>query len=130
MNQFEPVTVPELPPVNPTYSQAACFGDLILVSGQLGIDPATRALVDGGVAAQTRQALENLSMILKSAGSSLEKVGKVNIYMVNMGELAAMNEVYRTYFTANRPAKTTVQVSGLDKGALIEIEAVAAVGRP
>lgn len=123
----EPITVPGFPANNDTYSQAARLGDLVFLSGQLGIDPATRALVDGGMAAQTRQALENVKTVLAAAGSALDRVARVNIYIRDFSQLAEMNKVYRDYFP-HRPAKTTVEITRLDKDALIEIEVVAAAG--
>jgi 2-iminobutanoate/2-iminopropanoate deaminase len=102
------------------------MGGLLFVSGQLGVDPATRALVDGGIREQTRRALDNISLILGQAGSGLDRVAKVNIFITDFSLLPQMNEVYAGYFP-HRPAKTTVEISRLDKGALIEIEVIAAV---
>ena len=122
----KPIDVSELPPNNPTYSQAVRLGDVIFVSGQLGVDPATRALVPGGIREQTRQAIDNIEVILTTAGSTLNRVAKVNIFLTDFSLLQQMNEVYATRFTG-RPAKTTVEIARLDKGALIEIEAIAGV---
>jgi len=121
-----PIDVPNVPPNNKTYSQAAQLGDLIYVSGQLGLDPATRTLVHGGIHAQTHQALQNVAAVLAAAGSSLERVAKVNIFITDFTLLPQMNEVYVHYFP-HRPAKTTVEISRLDKDALIEIEVVAGI---
>jgi 2-iminobutanoate/2-iminopropanoate deaminase len=121
-----PIDVPGLPANNPTYSQAARLGDVLFVSGQLGVDPATRALVPGGIREQTRQAIDNLEVILSAAGSGLDRVAKVNIFLTDFSLLPQMNEVYARRFT-HRPAKTTVEIARLDKGALIEIEAIAGV---
>jgi len=118
------IEVPGLPPNNATYSQAVLMNGLVYVSGQLGVDPATRELVEGGIQPQTRQALENISVILSAAGTSLARVGKVNIFITDFSLLGAMNEVYAQYFP-QRPAKTTVEITRLDKGGLIEIEVVA-----
>ncbi|MBM3754880.1 MAG: hypothetical protein FJW38_12980 [Acidobacteria bacterium] len=118
------IEVPGLSPNNATYSQAVLMNGLVYVSGQLGVDPATRELVEGGIQPQTRQALENISAILSAAGTSLERVGKVNIFITDFSLLGAMNEVYAQYFP-QRPAKTTVEITRLDKGGLIEIEVVA-----
>jgi len=118
------IDVPGLPPNNATYSQAVLMNGLVYVSGQLGVDPATRELVEGGIQPQTRQALENISAILSAAGTSLARVGKVNIFITDFSLLGAMNEVYAQYFP-QRPAKTTVEITRLDKGGLIEIEVVA-----
>lgn len=121
----EPVAVDALPPNNTTYSQAVRLGDMLFLSGQLGIDPATRRLVEGGIEGQTRQAIENIITVLTAAGSSLDRVAKVNIYIRDFSALPQMNKVYGPYFK-HRPAKTTVEITGLDQGALIEIEVVAA----
>jgi 2-iminobutanoate/2-iminopropanoate deaminase len=121
-----PIDIPGLPSNNPTYSQAMRLGDVIYVSGQLGVDPATRALVAGGIREQTRQAIDNIEAILTAAGSGLARVAKVNIFLTDFSLLREMNEVYATRFTG-RPAKTTVEIARLDKDALIEIEATAGV---
>jgi 2-iminobutanoate/2-iminopropanoate deaminase len=122
----QPIDVPGLPPNNLTYSQAVRLGDLLFVSGQLGVSPATRALVPGAIREQTRQAIDNIEAILAAAGSSLDRVAKVNIFLTDFSLLREMNEVYAARFTA-RPAKTTVEIARLDKDALIEIEVIAGV---
>jgi 2-iminobutanoate/2-iminopropanoate deaminase len=127
MAQRNIISTPELPPLNVTYSQAVKIGEMIYVAGQIGADPATGQLVTQEIKGQTERALENLKVILRAAGSSFDKVVKTTIYMVNMEEWGAMNEVYATYFRENPPAKTTVEVRRLALGALIEIEAIAAV---
>jgi 2-iminobutanoate/2-iminopropanoate deaminase len=119
----QPVTVDALPPNNPTYSQAVRLGNLIFVSGQLGIG-SSRGLAPGGIRAQTRQALENIGVILRAAGSDFPQVAKVNIFLTDFSLLPAMNAVYQEYFP-HRPAKTTVEIARLDQDALIEIEVVA-----
>lgn len=121
-----PIDVPLLPANNATYSQAVRLGDLVFVSGQLGVDPASRELVDGGIQEQTRQAIDNVATILAAAGSSLDRVAKVTIFLTDFVWLRAMNEVYATRFP-HRPAKTTVEIVRLDKDALIEIEVIAGV---
>ncbi|HXI56212.1 MAG TPA: RidA family protein [Polyangia bacterium] len=113
-----------LPPANTTYSQVSELGDLVFVSGQLGIDPATGRLADGGIEAQTRQAIENIERCLAAAGTSLDKVAKVNLYLADFGMIGAANDVYAQYFK-HRPAKTGVGVDKLWGGALIEIDVVA-----
>ena len=122
----EPIDVPALPPNNSNYSQAVRLGGLLFLSGQLGVDPVTRRVVPGGVEEQTRQAIENLGTVLAAAGSGLDRVAKVNIFIRDFSALPAMNKVYAQYFP-HRPAKTTVEITGLDQGALIEVEVVAAV---
>ncbi|MBL8217686.1 MAG: RidA family protein [Bryobacterales bacterium] len=121
----KPIEVPALPANNSTYSQAVRLGDLLFLSGQLGVDAATRRLVAGGIEEQTRQAIENIATVLNAAGSGLDRVAKVNIFIRDFSALPAMNKVYAQYFP-HRPAKTTVEITGLDQGALIEIEVVAA----
>ena len=119
----EPVLVANPAPQNHTYSQAVRLGDLIYVSGQLGVGP------DGNIPdafpAQVRQTLENIKAVLQAAGSSLALVAKVNLYITDFSRLREMNEVYPEYFP-HRPAKTTVQVARLDRDAKIEVEVVAA----
>ena len=120
------VTDPRAPtPVGP-YSHAAVHpaGPLYL-SGQTPIDPATGALVDGDVATQTRRVFANLESILIAAGRTLDDVVKVNVYLIDMADFGAMNEVYSTVFTAPYPARTTVAVAALPLGARVEIELVA-----
>ena len=116
--------IPGLPPANTTYSQVSILGDLVFVSGQLGIDAATGRLVDGGIQEQTRQAIDNIARCLAAAGTKLDKVAKVNLYLTDFSMIGAANEVYAQYFK-HRPAKTGVGVSSLWGGALIEIEVLA-----
>jgi len=118
------IDVPGHPPANATYSQVSILGDLVFVSGQMGIDPATGRLADDGIKAQTRQAIENIDRCLAAAGSSLEKVAKVNLYLADFETIGAANEIYAQYFK-HRPAKTGVGVDKLWGGALIEIDVVA-----
>jgi len=118
------IEVPGLPPANTTYSQISILGDLVFVSGQLGIDPATARLVDGGIQEQTRQAIDNVARCLTAAGTSLDKVAKVNLYLTEFSMIGDANEIYVQYFK-HRPAKTGVGVAKLWSGALIEIEVVA-----
>jgi 2-iminobutanoate/2-iminopropanoate deaminase len=107
------------------YSQGVVFGELVFVAGQLGIDPATGEVVGGGIAEQTERAMQNLQAILEEAGSSLEKVLKTSIFLVDLGDFGAMNEVYARYLTEPYPARATVQIGALPSGARVEIEAVA-----
>jgi 2-iminobutanoate/2-iminopropanoate deaminase len=121
------VSVPELPPTNPTYSQAVRVGDLVYVSGQLGVDPVTGKLVPGGAVAEYRQALNNVARILEAAGTSMHRVVKTTIYMTNIDELVELNRVYAEFFPDSPPAKSGVEVKRLALGGLIEIEVIAAV---
>lgn len=122
------VLSPDAPaPIGP-YSQAVRVGDWLYLSGQIPIDPCTGALVEGGIQAQTRQVLQNLQGVLTAVNASLQDVVKVTIYMVDLDSFQEMNEVYAEYFSPPYPARATVEVSALPKGALIEIEAVAYLG--
>jgi len=107
------------------YSQAIGTENLIFTAGQVGLDPATMELVEGGVEAQTRQVLTNLKHVLESADSGLNFVLKTTVFLQDMGDFAKMNSVYAEFFQENPPARSTVQVAGLPKGALVEIECVA-----
>ena len=109
------------------YSQAIRCGDMIYTAGQLGLDPETGKLVAGGVQAQTRQALRNLQAILTASGSSMADVVKTTVFLQDMTDFRAMNEVYATFFPAAPPARSAVQVAALPLNGLVEIEAVAIV---
>ncbi|HSE00712.1 MAG TPA: Rid family detoxifying hydrolase [Burkholderiales bacterium] len=115
----------KVPPARVPLSQAIKVGDWVFASGQLGMDPWTGRLAEGGIRAETQQVCENLKAILEAAGSSLEKVVKVTIYMTDLGELMEMNEVFNVYFPSDPPARTTFQAAGLVANARVEIEAVA-----
>ena len=112
------------------YAQAVSTGDLVFCSGQVGIDPGSGALVAGGIVAETARVLENLAAVLRAAGLGLGDVVKTTVYLTDLSEFAAMNEVYGRYFPPPHPARATVQVARLPAGARVEIEAVAARGRP
>ena len=121
------IHTPKVPPARVPLSQAIKTGDWVFASGQLGLDVATGKLVPGGIAAETRRVCENLGAILEAAGSSLDKVVKVTIYMADLGELMAMDEVFSRYFPADPPARTTFGCAALVGGARVEIEAIAFV---
>ena len=108
------------------YSQAVEANGMLFISGQLPIDVATGAFVDGGVKEQTRKSLENIGAILSEAGMGFENVVKTTVFLNDMNDFAAMNEVYATFFTSDCPARAAFQVVKLPKGALVEIEAIAA----
>ena len=108
------------------YSQATMAGNTVYVSGMLGIDPATGDLVEG-VAAQAEQALKNLEAVLSAAGGSTADVCKTTVFLTDMGDFAAINEIYAAHFSAPYPARSCVQVGALPKGGLFEIEAVAVI---
>lgn len=113
-------------PIGP-YSQAIGFGPFIFASGSVGIDPSSGDLVEGGIEAETRQALRNLGEILDAAGSGLDRVTKTTVFMADMAEFPRMNAVYGEFFSSMPPARSTVQVGALPKGARVEIEAIAAL---
>ena len=115
----------QVPPARVPLSQAIKVGDWVFASGQLGMEPGTGRLAEGGIKAETRQVCENLKAVLEAAGSSLAKVHKVTIYMADLQELMAMNEVFNEYFPKEPPARTTFQAAGLVAGARVEIEAIA-----
>ena len=115
----------QVPPAIGPYSVGVKIGHLAFISGQLGFDPETGVLVEGGVEAQTHQALKNLKAILESAGSSLEQVVKTTVFLMDMNDFAKVNAIYAEYFTTNPPARSAVQVAALPKGGLVEIEAIA-----
>ena len=107
------------------YSQAIKANGFVFVSGQVGIDPATQQVITGDVAAQTDRVIKNLEGILKAAGSSLEKVVRSTVFLKNMGDFGAMNEVYGKYFTSTPPARSTVEVARLPKDVAVEIDVIA-----
>jgi 2-iminobutanoate/2-iminopropanoate deaminase len=109
------------------YSQAVRTGNLIFVSGQIPLDPATGQLVRGDISTQTEQVLENVAAILEAAGSSLAKVVKATVYLRDLGEFGKMNEVYGRFFGEKPPARATVQVARLPRDAAVEIDVVAEV---
>lgn len=111
-------------PIGP-YSQAIRSSGFVFCSGQIGLDPATGDLVSGGVQAETRRALENLRSVLEAAEAGLDQVVKTTVFLASMDDFAAMNEVYAEFFRDDPPARTTVAVKSLPRGALVEIEAVA-----
>lgn len=108
------------------YSQAIDMGPIVFCSGQVPIDPKTNAFVEGGIKEQTRQSLTNASEVLKAAGLSLANVCKTTVFLADMGDFAAMNEVYAEFFSEPYPARSAVAVKTLPKGALVEVECIAA----
>jgi 2-iminobutanoate/2-iminopropanoate deaminase len=110
------------------YSQAVRSGDLLFASGQVALDPATGSLIDGGIQAQTTRALENITAVLAAAGLTMAHVVKTTVYLKNMADFAAMNEIYATYLAPEGvipPARSTVEVARLPKDALVEIDIIA-----
>jgi 2-iminobutanoate/2-iminopropanoate deaminase len=109
------------------YSQAIATERMVFTAGQIGLDPVTGEIVEGGIVAQTRQVLTNLQCVLRAAGSSLNAVVKTTVFMKDMNDFAAMNEVYGQFFVSEPPARSTVAAAGLPKGAMVEIEAMAVI---
>jgi 2-iminobutanoate/2-iminopropanoate deaminase len=107
------------------YSQAIKAGEFIFTAGQVGLDPQSGEIVAGGIEAETRQVLNNIKKILEAAGSSLDRVVKTTVYLRDIQDFAAMNGVYATFFPANPPARSTVQVAALPRGVAVEIDTIA-----
>ena len=110
------------------YSQAIRAGSLLFVSGQIPLDPASATMVEGDITVQTHRVIRNLAGILEAAGSSLDRVVRTTVYLADMNDFAAMNEVYGTYFTSPAPARATIQAARLPKDARVEIDVIAEVG--
>jgi 2-iminobutanoate/2-iminopropanoate deaminase len=121
----EAVSTPSAPAAIGPYSQAIKAGNLLFVSGQVPIDPASGQIVAGDIAQQTRRVFENIGAILDAAGLSFDAVVRTTVYLADMDEFAAMNEVYATYFRSPAPARATVQVSRLPRDARVEVDAIA-----
>jgi 2-iminobutanoate/2-iminopropanoate deaminase len=107
------------------YSQAAAVGDLVFTAGQIALDPATGIVIEGGIEAQTARVMENIAAVLDAAGSSLSQVVKTTVFLTDMADFPAMNQVYAEAFGDHKPARATVAVAGLPLGVRVEIEAVA-----
>lgn len=118
------IPITKVPAVGP-YSQAVEAGGFVFCSGQIPLEPRTGVVVGGDIRAATRQVMANLETVLGEAGLSIKDVVKTTIYLVNLDDFPAVNEIYGTYFDGAFPARATVQVAGLPKGAMIEIDAVA-----
>jgi 2-iminobutanoate/2-iminopropanoate deaminase len=109
------------------YEQAIKVGEFVYASGQIPLDPKTGNVVQGDIKIQTRRAIENLKAVLEAAGSSLDRVVKTTVFLKNIGDFAVMNEVYAEYLGAAKPARSTVAVADLPRGALVEIDLIAFV---
>jgi len=118
----EVVATPSAPPVAGPYSPAVRAGDWLVLAGQVGLDPGTGKLVEGGAAPQARQALANIRAVLGDARASLTDVAKASVFVIDMADFAAVNDVYAEAFGDHRPARTTVQVAALPAGGAVEIE--------
>ena len=123
----ETISTDKAPKAIGPYEQAIKVGDFIYTAGQIPIDPKTGNLIAGTIAEQTRQVLENLKAVLEAAGSSLDKVIKTTVFLKNMADFAVLNEVYGEYLGKAKPARSTVAVADLPRGALVEIDLVAIV---
>jgi len=107
------------------YSQAVKAGGMVFASGQIPLDPETMQIVDGDIRIQTERVLTNLKAVLEAAGTSLDRVVRTTVYLAEMNDFSAMNEVYATFFAANRPARSTVQAARLPRDARVEIDVIA-----
>lgn len=125
---MKPIVTSAAPAAIGPYSQAIEVNGFVYASGQLPIDPATGAFPEGGVQEQTRQSLLNVKAILEEAGLTLVNVVKTTVYLADMGDFAAMNEIYSQFFSQPFPARSAVAVKALPKGALVEVEVIAARG--
>jgi 2-iminobutanoate/2-iminopropanoate deaminase len=125
MAERKTVSSEQTPKAIGPYSPAVRSGDLLYTSGQLGIDPATGGLVPGGTPAETRQALTHCARLLEAAGGSMNDVVKTNVFLVDLADFARMNSAYAEFFPHEPPARTTVQVAALPKGAAVEIDCIA-----
>lgn len=125
---MKPIVTSAAPAAIGSYSQAIEVNGFVYASGQLPIDPATGAFPEGGVQEQTRQSLLNVKAILEEAGLTLANVVKTTVYLADMGDFAAMNEIYSQFFSQPFPARSAVAVKALPKGALVEVEVIAARG--
>jgi 2-iminobutanoate/2-iminopropanoate deaminase len=119
------VSTPAAPKAIGPYSQAIRAGSLIFVSGQVPIDPATGNIVEGDIAAQTRRVFQNIGEILKAAGASFDHVVRTTVFLADMNDFAAVNEVYGSFFSSPAPARATVQVARLPRDARVEIDVIA-----
>jgi len=125
MSQKKVIQTDAAPKAIGPYSQAVLKGNILFVSGQLGIDPATGKLVDGGVQEQTRQALKNVQAIVEAATMTMKNVVQVQVFLADIADFAQVNEVYKTFFEPPYPARAAVQAAGLPKEARVEILAIA-----
>lgn len=122
----QPIATDSAPAAIGPYSQAVRSGSQVFLSGQIPLDPATGQLVEGDIATQSRRVFDNLSAVCAAAGGSLDQVVRVGIYLMDLGDFAAVNAVMADYFTAPYPARSTIQVSGLPRGARVEVDAILA----
>lgn len=127
MKMMMPISTNNAPAAIGPYSQAMKLDSLIMTSGQLPVDPYTGEIAEGGIKEQTKQSLENVKAILEAAGGNMQSVVKTTVFIKNMDDFNAVNEIYSKYFQDNPPARSCIEVARLPKDALIEIEATALV---
>jgi 2-iminobutanoate/2-iminopropanoate deaminase len=124
----ETVSTENAPAAIGPYSQAVKFGNMLFTSGQIPLNPTTGKLVEGDISVQAEQVLTNLSALLEASGSSIDKVIKTTCFLTNLDDFQAFNEIYARYFGEGQPARSTVQVSRLPAGAIVEVECIAELG--
>ena len=124
---MESIATGKAPAAIGPYSQAVRSGSFLFCSGQIPLDPVSGDLVSGDITLETKRVMDNMGAVLSAGGSSFDRVLKTTIYLIDMADFAAVNEVYASYFTGNKPARATVAVAALPKGARVEIDAVASV---
>lgn len=121
-----PIATDKAPAAIGPYSQAVRSGSTVFLSGQIPLDPATGQLVEGDIAAQSRRVFDNLQAVCQAAGGSLDDVMRIGIYLTDLGDFAAVNAVMADYFSAPYPARSTIEVAGLPRGARVEVDAILA----
>ena len=124
----QPIHTDQAPAAIGPYSQAVRAGSLLFISGQIPLDPATGELVEGDIAAQARRAFDNLKAVCEAAGGSFDDIVRVGLYLTNLGQFAQVNAVMAEYFSAPYPARSTIEVAALPKGAAFEVDAVLVLG--
>jgi len=125
MAELRSVTSEKAPKALGPYSQAIVTGDLVFCAGQVGLDPATGSVVSGDIKDQTRRCLDNLAAVLEAAGSSMDRVAKTTVFLADFAEFTAMNEAYAERFGGHKPARSTIGITTLPRGARVEIECIA-----
>lgn len=120
----EPIHTPDAPAAIGPYSQATTAGGMVFFSGQIALDPASGALVEGGIEAQARRAFDNLKAVCEAAGGTLDDIVRVGLYLTDLGQFAVVNAVMGEYFAQPYPARSTIEVAALPKGALFEVDAI------
>jgi reactive intermediate/imine deaminase len=124
----QPIHSDHAPAAIGPYSQAVRVGDAVYLSGQIPLDPSTGVLVEGDIATQARRAFDNLKAVCEAAGGSFDRVARVGLYLTDLGDFAAINAVMGEYFSQPYPARSTIEVAGLPKGAAFEVDAVMVLG--